>query len=158
MPMQRDARREQGVVMFITVLLLAMMGGLGLAALDSAARDRDTAGYYNRETSAFYAAEAGVQHARAVIASIEGAPQSIGDTSAYYNIISGGGALPSYYGDPSVAAPIENKDTSVAEGEGFGGKVKRIETLWQINVVGVSPTGETARIEAKEVKLLTEGY
>jgi hypothetical protein len=167
--MQRDPRREQGVVMFITVLLLAMMGGLGLAALDSAARDRDTAGYYNRETAAFYAAEAGVQHARAVIASIEslgvapafpteGAPQSIGDTSAYYNIISGGGALPSYYGDPSVGTPIENKDTSVAEGEGFGGKVKRLETHWQINVVGRSPTGETARIEAKEVKLLTEGY
>ena len=37
--------------MFITVLLLAMMGGLGLAALDSATRDRDTAGFYNRETA-----------------------------------------------------------------------------------------------------------
>ena len=49
---QRERRREQGVVMFITVLLLAMMGGLGLAALDTAARDRDTAGYYNREASA----------------------------------------------------------------------------------------------------------
>ena len=36
------------------------MGGLGLAALDSATRDRDTAGFYNRETVAFYAADAGV--------------------------------------------------------------------------------------------------
>jgi hypothetical protein len=167
--MQRDRRREQGVVMFITVLLLAMMGGLGLAALDSAARDRDTAGYYNRETAAFYAADAGVQHARALVKKVaspsdvpdfptEAAPQSIGDTSAYYNFISAGGSLPTYYGDPSAPATFELKDTSIAEGESFGGKSKRTVMLWKIHVVGQSPSGERARIQAMEAKLFTEGY
>jgi Tfp pilus assembly protein PilX len=167
--MTRQHRREQGVVMFITVLLLAMMGGLGLAALDAATRDRDTAGYYNREASAFYAADAGVQHARAVIANIQspdetpnfpaaGNPQKIGDTSAYASYIAGNGDLPQYYGDPDVTKAIENTDTSIAEGEGFGGKTKRILTLWRLNIVGQGPSGETARIEAKEAKLFTEGY
>lgn len=167
--MHRERRREQGVVMFITVLLLAMMGGLGLAALDSAARDRDTAGYYNREASAFYAAEAGVQHARSVVKSLqtpdslpafptEAAPQSIGDTSSYYNFISAGGALPSYFGDPSEPATFELADTSIAEGEGFGGKTKRTVMLWRLHIVGQSPSGERARIQAMEAKLFTEGY
>src|SRR5262245_24334861 len=78
--MHSQRRREQGVVMFLTVLLLALMGGLGLAALDAASRDRDSAGYYNREATAFYAAEAGIAHARAII---KNDVSSTGDTPAF---------------------------------------------------------------------------
>ena len=108
-------RREQGVVMFVTVLLLVLMGALGLAALDAASRDRDAAGYYNRENAAFYAAEAGVSHARALIRGVgstdelpafptQGAPQTLGDTSMYP--AGGGSPLPFYYGDPAVPNPL----------------------------------------------------
>jgi hypothetical protein len=170
--MQRERRREQGVVMFITVLLLAMMGGLGLAALDSATRDRDTAGYYNRETAAFYAADAGVQHARALVKKItspweqpafptQGAPATLGDNAMYANTIAGGGALPSYHGDPAFANAIHSDGDSAgqySEGMNLQSKgAKAIATLWQINVIGQAPNGETARIEAKEVRFIFGG-
>jgi Tfp pilus assembly protein PilX len=170
--MQRERRREQGVVMFITVLLLAMMGGLGLAALDSASRDRDTAGYYNRETAAFYAADAGVQHARALVKKVgspnetpafptSGSPQEMGDSSLYATVLSGGGTLPSYYGDPAFANPVRSDGESAgqySEGMNLQSKgAKAIATLWQINVVGQAANGETARIEAKEVKFIFGG-
>jgi hypothetical protein len=170
--MQRERRHEAGVVMFITVLLLAMMGGLGLAALDSASRDRDTAGYYNRETSAFYAADAGVQHARALVKKVtsigevpvfptSAAPQDLGDTSLYYQTVAGGGALPNYYGDPAFPSPVRSEGDAAgaySEGMNFQSKgAKAIATLWRINVVGQAPNGETARIEAKEVRFIFGG-
>lgn len=161
--MQRERRREQGVVMFITVLLLAMMGGLGLAALDTATRDRDTAGYYNREASAFYAADAGVQHARAIVKTLnspydpvnfptQAAPQDIGDSSLYYQNLAGGGSLPSYYGDPAFAAGLRQEGMAQGLCEGMNMQRQPLPTLWSINVVGRGPDGATARIEAKEAK------
>jgi Tfp pilus assembly protein PilX len=172
--MQRERRREQGMVMFITILLLAMMGGLGLAALDSAAHDRDTAGYYNRETAAFYAADAGVQHARAVVKTItsptdtpafpkQNAPQKLGDTSLYskYTAADGTVGQPSYYGDPAFANAIHSDGDSAgqySEGMNLQSKgAKAVATLWQINVVGQGSDGQTARLEAKEVRFLFGG-
>lgn len=173
--MRSERRREQGMVMFITVLLLALMGGLGLAALDSAARDRDAAGHYNRETVAFFAAEAGVAHARALIRKVgsvselpvfptEGAPQTLGDTSLFpygAGASAAGNALPIYYGDPAVANPIKSDGESAgqySEGMNLQAKgAKAIATLWTINVKGESPDGASARIEAKEVKFLFGG-
>ena len=161
--------------MFITVLLLAMMGGLGLAALDAATRDRDAAGYYNRETAAFYAAEAGVAHARAIIRGVastdelpafptEAAPQTMGDTSLYPNgagASGNGNALPIYYGDPAFANPIHSDGHSAgqySEGMNLQSKgAKAMATLWLINVQGESPDGGSTRIEAKEVKFIFGG-
>ena len=161
--------------MFITVLLLALMGGLGLAALDAATRDRDAAGYYNRENAAFYAAEAGVAHARAIVRGVgstdelpafptEAAPQTLGDTSLYSNWIGAsttGNTQPVYYGDPAVANPIRSDGESAgqySEGMNLQSKgAKAIATLWQINVKGEIPDGSSARIEAKEVKFIFGG-
>ena len=163
--MQRERRQERGVVMFITILLLAMMGGLGLAALESASRDRDTAGYYNRETAAFYAADAGISHARALVKKASspddtivfptsGAPQKIGDTSLYAKSLVGGGTLPSYYGDPAVATPIvRDGNGAYTEGMGLQSKgAKAVPAYWKINVVGRGTDGATVRLEAKEAK------
>lgn len=173
--MRTSHRRDQGVVMFITVLLLALMGGLGLAALDAASRDRDSAGFYNRENAAFYAAEAGIAHARAIIRGVgstdekpafptEVAPQTLGDTALYPHgagASAGGNALPLYYGDPGVADPIRSDGDSAgqySEGMNLQSKgAKAMATLWLINVKGESPDGASARIEAKEVKFIFGG-
>jgi Tfp pilus assembly protein PilX len=162
------------MVMFITVLLLALMGGLGLAALDAASRDRDSAGYYNRESSAFYAAEAGIAHARAIIRGVgsteetpafpaQNAPQALGDTSLYPFGTGGNNpnARPIYYGDPAVANPIRSDGDSAgqySEGMNLQSKgAKAMATLWTINVKGESVDGASARIEAKEVKFIFGG-
>ena len=169
--MRNERRREQGVVMFLTVLLLALMGGLGLAALDSAARDRDSAGYYNRETSAFYAADAGVRHARAIIRGVgstdelpafptEAAPQTVVGGSGG-NVASNGLPAPVYYGDPAVPNPIRSDGDSAGqynEGMNLQSKgAKAMATLWTINVAGKGPDGARSRIEAKEVKFIFGG-
>lgn len=173
--MQADHRREQGVVMFITVLLLALMGGLGLAALDAAGRDRDAAGYYNRVNSAFYAAEAGVAHARAIIRNVgavsetpafptDAAPQTLGDTALYPHgagASANGNPLPVYYGDPDFPNPIRTNGESAGQySEGMNLQAKGAKanaTLWTINVQGESPDGASTRIEAKEVKFIFGG-
>jgi hypothetical protein len=169
--MQRERRREQGVVMFITVLLLAMMGGLGLAALDTATRDRDTAGYYNKEAAAFYAADAGVEHARALVRDVTspyekpnfpdtGNKARLGD-GAMYSHLGGTGAVPGYYGDPDFPDPVRSDGQSAgqySEGMNLQSKgAKAVATLWQINVVGEGSDGETAKLEAKEVKFIFGG-
>ena len=169
--MRSQRRREQGVVMFLTVLLLALMGGLALAALDSATRDRDSAGYYNRETSAFYAAEAGVAHARAIIRGVgstdelpafptQAAPQSVVGGSGG-SVASNGQPAAIYYGDPVVPNPIRSEGDSAgqySEGMNLQSKgAKAMATLWTINVAGNGPDGARARIEAKEVKFIFGG-
>jgi hypothetical protein len=167
----RERRREQGVVMFITVLLLAMMGGLGLAALDSATRDRDTAGYYNREAGAFYAADAGIEHARALVKDVTSPfekpafpsdtnKQALGDGSLYSHL-GGTPARPRYYGDPDFPDPVRSDGDSAglySEGMNLQTKgAKAVATLWQINVIGEGSDGETAKLEAKEVKFIFGG-
>jgi Tfp pilus assembly protein PilX len=174
--MRRDNRRERGVVMFLTVLLLALMGGLGLAALDAASRDRDSAGYYNREAASFYAAEAAIAHARAII---KNDVSSTGDTPAFPTeaapqslYVSGGGtvtpssSLPpaTYFGDPTIADPpircIDDESAGqYGEGMNLQSKgAKALATLWTINVAGRGPDGQLSRIEAKEVKFFFVGY
>jgi hypothetical protein len=161
--------------MFVTVLLLALMGALGLAALDAATRDRDSAGYYNRETAAFYAAEAGVAHARAIIRGVAStdelpvfptqlAPQDI--SGGTQGAQTGGGetnaTVPAtYYGDPDFPNPIRSNGDSAgqySEGMNLQSKgAKAMATLWTINVTGRGPDGAGAKIEAKEVKFIFGG-
>lgn len=170
--MRTKRRREEGVVMFLTVLLLALMGGLGLAALDSASRDRDSAGYYSREAAAFYAAEAGVAHARAIIRGVastdelpafptQAAPQSIVGGTAGGAVASNGQPAAVYYGDPDVPNPIHSDGESAgqySEGMNLQSKgAKAVATLWTINVAGNGPDGATRRVEAKEVKFIFGG-
>ncbi len=170
--MRNRNRNERGVVMFVTVLLLALMGAMGLAALDAATRDRDSAGYYNRETAAFYAAEAGIAHARAIIRGVAstdelpafptaGSPQTIiGNTGG---VTTPSGTLPpaSYHGDPDFPNPIRSDGDSAgqySEGMNLQSKgAKAIATLWTINVTGTGPDGAAAKLEAKEVKFIFGG-
>jgi hypothetical protein len=170
--MRNERRREQGVVMFLTVLLLAMLGGLGLAALDAASRDRDSAGYYNRETASFYAAEAGIAHARALIRGVastdelpafpsQGAPQNIIGGSGGGTLASNGLPPALYFGDPDVPNPIRSDGDSAgqySEGMNLQSKgAKAMATLWTINVRGAGPDGAETKLEAKEVKFIFGG-
>jgi hypothetical protein len=155
-------RREEGVILFVAVMLLALMGALGIAALDSASTDRQAAGYYNRSNTALFAAEAGVARAKALIENVRttvgfsafcpgvipfpgpGNKVSLGDTSTYLKQ----GAQPRFYGDPAVANALEC--TSV-ETIGLGrrgaqsGATKSAPFL--ISVIGESPDGSRVRLQ-----------
>ena len=144
--------------MFVTVLLLAMMGGLGLAALDAATRDRDTAGYYNRETAAFYAAEAGIaaraalvsgrgQHRRAAGLPDPGRAAELGGSSLYCERARAARSAGGYYGDPDFprADPLGGRSAGpVQRGRISRARARRpLATLWPINVKGAGPDGPT---------------
>ena len=60
-------RQEAGSALLVAVLILALMGVVGLAALDTVTRDRQVAGYQSRAQTALYAAEGGVALALAMI-------------------------------------------------------------------------------------------
>lgn len=153
-------RREQGAAMFLAVMLLILMGALGLVALDTASEDRRIAGFQNRSSAAFQAAEAGVAHAaeRARGANLNVPTTTLSDATVYDRE---GGSLPSYRADPALAgtnptgimrAPgVDGGAEGVPPEAGGGWKTAR----WQINVEGRSPNPagdinsrmSTARVE-----------
>ena len=53
-------KREQGAALLVAVLLLALMGIVGLASMETVTRDRQVAGYQSRAQTALYAAEGGI--------------------------------------------------------------------------------------------------
>src|SRR5215470_12490201 len=57
-------RRERGVVLIVTLLLLTMMGALTLAMVLSVSSDSLINGYYRNYRGSFYAADSGVNIAR----------------------------------------------------------------------------------------------
>jgi hypothetical protein len=155
--------------MFVAVLMLVLMGALGLAAMETVNRDRQVAGFQNRNRAAFYAAEAGGAQGRALVRTVDSrtdtpvlAATFLGDAALYDRETQ----LPQFYGDPAFAPNFVRyaNDGGVAGGMNLGSKTKFVNTLWQINVVGQSPNalgagqGSTARLEVVETKILASGY
>ena len=168
-PIHSRNRRERGAALFVAVLMLALMGALGIAAMEAVTRDREAAGFYNRNKSAFYAAEAGASHGRSLVRTVtartdlpgpfptQGAPRQMGDLGLYDRELQ----LPVYYGDPAFANPIRYVQDAGLYAAGGNLQLKGqkfTNTLWQINVEGRSPDGSASRVEVMETKILTSGY
>ncbi len=171
---QAMRRRESGSALIITVLVMLLLGAIGISALDTVMRDQQVAGYQNRASTAFYAAEAGVAQAkdlmrRNVLSGIEklsfadqATAVSIGDSSLYPE------GQPKYYGDPkpgsgkirssrwtsrsrSQAPPARTCDRAwVARWNNFA--------LWKIRVAGQTPDGAVSRIEVVTLNQIPGGY
>lgn len=152
------------MILFIAVLLLALMGALGIAALDSATTDRQAAGYYNRSNTALFAADAGVARAMnlidiigstvgysafcpgAVVFPGAGNKLLLGDTSTYLKQ----GAQPRFYGDPAFANPVECAAPQTKTLGRRGAQAGAGKTVpFMINVIGESPDGSRARLQVQ---------
>jgi hypothetical protein len=171
-------RRESGSALIITVMVMLLLGAIGLSALDTVMRDQQVAGFQNRSSEAFYAAEAGVSAAKDLIRqnvfsptdsvpfATAAAPVLIGDSYTYPY------GQPQYYGDPraydgaAVADdPIKslNRTSTVA---GAGGSNMRQGTganwnkfaLVQIRVAGQTADGAVSHIEAVTTNQIPGGY
>ncbi len=171
----RDARRkrESGVALMLAVLLLVAVSGLAISTMQTAASDGTVAGFQNQEQIAFYAAEAGIADARAVVRNMGERSQRPNYPADYPNQANPaelsapsefvGGDQPVYYVDPSppTAAPIMWIGDGKACTEGCNmtlGGAKFFHTKWQINVVGESPSGDQKRLEVVATRLLATGY
>ncbi len=166
-----NAKREGGIALMISILLLIAVSGLALSTMQTAASDGTVAGFQNQEQIAFYAAEAGMAEARKVVRDMgsrdqvpaypadfpnSGTPTPIATSADYY-----GGNRPEFYADPTIAEPIQyiGEGTQCTEGCNMTiGGLKYNHTKWQIRVVGESPSGDQKRLEVVATRLLAVGY
>lgn len=165
------ARRESGIALMLSILLLITVSALAISTMQTAASDGSVAGFQNQEAMAFYAAEAAIAEARNVVRDMgersqvpsypadfpdQANPIEIGDASLYVT-----GDQPTYYVDPTVTTPIgyvgEGKQCTEGCNMALGG-TKYNHTKWQINVVGESPSGDQKRLEVVATRLLAVGY
>lgn len=170
-PKAASRRREQGMALMLSILLLITVSALALSTMQTAASDGTVAGFQNQETMAFYAAEAAIAQARNVVRQMgertqvpqypadfpnEANPVALSTSSDFET-----GAQPVYYADPNPPAPIgyvgEGKQCTEGCNMNIGG-TKYNHTKWQINVVGESPSGDQKRLEVVATRLLAVGY
>jgi hypothetical protein len=165
-------RRESGSALIITVLVMLLLGAIGISALDTVMRDQQVAGFQNRSSMAFYAAEAGVAQAKDLVRRnvLSGNEQlsfadyatavPIGDTSLYPL------GQPIYYGSPEPGEdPVQSLDQSLKVA-GAGGSDMRMGmgprwnnfALWKLRVAGQTPDGAVSRIEAVTLNQIPGGY
>ena len=158
--------REAGSALVVTVLLLVLLGVIGVAALDTVARDQQVAGFLNRNRLAFYAAEGGVADAKdrlravfSVDASVPfptaAAPVQVGDTALFPY------GQPRYFGDPAAPAGVQYMSQGaldVASGMDLreGGE-QWFNTLWRVQVQGQTPDGANSRIDVMATRQLAGG-
>ena len=167
-------KREEGVALMLSVLLLIAVSGLALSTMQTAASDGTVAGFQNQEQIAFYAAEAGIADARAVIRNMgerdqlpaypadfpdQANPEALSAPADFY-----GGDQPVYYVDPTPPGG-GNAIGYVGEGaqctEGCNMTLqgqKYNHTKWRVNVVGESPSGDQKRLEVVATRMLAVGY
>jgi Tfp pilus assembly protein PilX len=146
-----DPKREGGSALFVSMMLLVLLGLVGFAALETVTRDQQVAGFQNHKRVAFYAAEAGLV---AAVQSLEttGAaafPQTnLGDTATYPY------GRPSYQLDTSGGPAIEDLGTTSAASGGMnmaiGGNGVPVQKVhyWRVKVQGQAASGTTSRVEA----------
>jgi hypothetical protein len=138
-----DARRQEGSALLVAVLLMAMMGALGLAGLEAATQDRQTAGVQNRKRIAFWAAEAGLAEGRNDIRNggtpVLASTTTVGDTTLYP------------YGAPTYV-PEETVDLGATGIPGFQLRTSGNGPTYQLHyfrvrVRGQAPGGTQSRLE-----------
>lgn len=168
-----DSRRQEGIALMLSVLLLIAVSALAMSTMQTAASDGTVAGFQNQEQIAFYAAEAGVADARSVVRNM-GERSEVPDYPADFPNAANpaelsnasefvAGDQPIYYADPNppTAAPIMYVGEGAPCTEGCNmtlGGLKFNHTKWQVNVVGESPSGDQKRLEVVATRLLAVGY
>jgi hypothetical protein len=174
---QTDRRRESGAALLVAVLLLAMLGVIGLASMETVTRDRQVASFQNRARVALYAADAGVAHAVGIIraqaqtlapggeAALENFNPAFPGKGAAVNQVLGSDfpapGSPSYGMDPNASDPTNVLAAAqairyIGKGSpcpgwimsGDVGSVQWREALWDIRVVGSAPGGGNVAIQA----------
>lgn len=144
-----DRRRESGAALLVAVMMLALMGLIGFASLDTVMRDRQVAGNASLSQNALYAADAGVASALDVLRTeVTTSALSPGDCLA--------GTVPSVtlpngttYG-PDSTAPNQICMLASAEPciEDTSLELNFFYTIWNIRTEGQAPGGATARVQA----------
>jgi len=153
MPRHPRHRREGGAALLVAMLLLALMGLIGFASLDTVMRDRQMAGNTSLSQRALYAADAGVAEAldilRTEIVSAALAPGDCLTATIPTTSLPNGTSFRADTTAPNQicmlasAEPCAEIDASIEQGQPVF-----LYTVWNIRSEGVAPGGATARVQA----------
>jgi hypothetical protein len=145
--MRHSRKRQQGSALIIVMLVMAMMGIIGFAALEAVTRDQRVAGFMKRKKIAFFAAEAGVSaalHALRTTEEPDFAASTVGDASWFAQ------GLPTYELDTSGGAASTNLGIGPFPGMnmqmGQNGAPKFTIRYWEVKVKGEAFGGTVSRI------------
>lgn len=140
--------RQDGSALLLTTVLLLLLGLFGFAALNSATRDQQVAGFHKRKRLALYAAEAGVSKALETMTTnvTPSVPATqLGDSATYPH------GRPSFRPDPTATNPVEPMGSAAFPGMslnlGQNGLPTYQLSFWRVRVQGRGPGGSSARIE-----------
>ena len=154
--MRHLRKRQQGSALIIVMLIMALMGIIGFAALEAVTRDQRVAGFVKRKKIAFFAAEAGVTaalHALQTTDEPDFASSTIGDASWFTQ------GLPTYSLDTGGGASSTNLGTGAIPGMnmqiGQNNTPKFTIRYWEVNVKGESFGGTISRIAFASGKIET---
>ncbi len=145
--MRHSRKRQQGSALIIVMLIMALMGIIGFAALEAVTRDQRVAGFMKRKKVAFFAAEAGVSAALYALRTTtepDFASSTIGDASWFTQ------GLPTYSLDTDGGASSNNLGPGAMPGMNLALKSQnqaqfRIQ-YWEVNVKGEAFGGTISRI------------
>ncbi len=154
----RESRRhERGAALLIAMVLMALMGIIGFASLDTVMRDRQMSGNHSLSQSALYAADAGIAAALEVVRTeVVTAALAPGDclTGSIPTVTLPNGS--SYRPDPTAppticmlasAEPCSQIDASIEQGQPVF-----LNTVWNLRAEGRAPGGAAARAQATVVR------
>jgi hypothetical protein len=133
------------------MLLLALMGAIGLASLNTVMRDRQVAGFQSQSQTALYAADAGIAVGLDVLRKeIVGAALAPGDcltgniptatlpNGATYEAEGGTGICMLASADPCAELDASWEQQSAVY----------LNTIWDVRSLGTAPGGARARVQA----------
>jgi Tfp pilus assembly protein PilX len=145
--MRHSRKRQQGSALLIVMLVMAMMGIIGFAALEAVTRDQRVAGFMKRKKVAFFAAEAGVSaalHALRTTEQPDFTPSTVGDASWFQH------GLPTYSLDTSGGTSSTNLGVGAMPGMnmqiGQNNSPKFTIRYWEVKVKGEAFGGTISRI------------
>lgn len=155
MTISKPRRREAGTALLIAVLLLLLVAMLGFAALDTVKRDQEVAGFQNRSSIAFFAADAGIAKGMETLTTTQ-TPSvpvtTLGDAGIFPH------GQPSFRPDPTATDPIDKIGSGAYPGMsvniGQGGTPTYQLSYWRIRVQGDGPAGTASRAEVVAGALL----
>ncbi len=157
-------RRQGGSALFVTVMMLVLMGFIGLASLDTVTADRKVAGFQTRARVALDAADAGVATGLAtLLTDVDNIHQlpGVAALEAYNPPFPAGATALSdlaswQYGQPTFGA--DTTAPAAIDYLGVGGNCDFImavdagvvwrKSLWEIRVQGTTNDGVNTRVQS----------
>ena len=147
-------RRESGSALLVSMVLLAVMGLIGMASLDTVMRDRQVAGFQSRAQTALYGADAGIADSLEILKNeVVGSALAPGDCLA--NALGTTTlATGTVYGPDTTVTPNEicmlasadpcaSLDASIEVGQPI-----YLNTIWNMRAQGVAVGGATSRLQS----------